>query len=96
MQAVDVLRRQADRIQARAIRRCGELLKQFDGRPDNAKQTEGDRHLISRSQAATQAGLSEHQTKQAVRVANVPAAKFERQIETEANTGSTTLRLSTH
>lgn len=28
----DTLRKQADRIQARAVRRCGELLKQFDGK----------------------------------------------------------------
>ncbi len=51
---------------------CGELLKQFDGRPDNGRQMEGDRRLVTRTEAATQAGLSEHQTKQAVRVANVP------------------------
>jgi len=30
-QADDNLRQMADRIQARAVRHCGELLKQFDG-----------------------------------------------------------------
>jgi hypothetical protein len=29
----------ADRIQSRAIRRCGESLKQFDWRPQNAAKT---------------------------------------------------------
>lgn len=70
----DTLRRQADRIQARAIRRCGELLKQFDGRPANAeKQSDGADTLISQRQAADEAGLSKHQQVTAVRVANVPA-----------------------
>lgn len=31
----DSLRQMADRIQARAVRRCGELLKQFDGKGNN-------------------------------------------------------------
>jgi hypothetical protein len=56
---------------ARAVRRMGELLKQFDGRPDNAvKQKEGTL-LLTQEQAAKNAGISEHQRKQAVRVANV-------------------------
>jgi hypothetical protein len=32
----------------------------------------------TRTQAATEAGLSEHQRKTALRVANVPAEEFER------------------
>lgn len=64
----------ADRIQARAIRRCGELLKQFDGRQENAKQKGGgDRLFPTRSEAAADAGMSQRQVKTAVRVANVPA-----------------------
>ena len=35
----------------------------------------------SRENAASQAGLSQHQAKQAIRVANVPAEEFERQVE---------------
>ena len=81
----DTLRKLADRIQARAVRRCGELLKQFDARPQNAaKQSEGDRTLISRQQVATDAGMSRHQQVTAVRVANVPLATFEEAVEAEA------------
>ncbi len=77
----DTLRQMADKIQARAVRRMGELLKQFDGRPDNAmKQKEGTL-LLTQAQAAENAGISEHQRKQAVRVANVPADKFEAAVE---------------
>lgn len=79
------LRRMADRIQARAVRRAGELLRQIDGRPGNAKkQKEGDLPLISQKQAATDAGLSEYQRKTAVRVANVPESDFEQQVESDA------------
>jgi hypothetical protein len=75
----------AQRIQGRAVRRCGELLKAYDGRPDNAeRQKEGDHRLPpTRSDAAREAGLSEHQAKTAVRVANIPAQAFERAVESE-------------
>ncbi|MEQ9586805.1 MAG: hypothetical protein RJS97_02445 [Parvibaculaceae bacterium] len=36
-----VLRRKTDRIPARAIRRCGELLKQFDGRGGDRSKSDG-------------------------------------------------------
>lgn len=81
----DTLRRHADRIQARAIRRCGELLKQFDGR--GGDQSESKPALTSaptQRQAAAQAGLSLHQQRTAVRVANVPAETFERAVESPA------------
>jgi len=75
----DSLRKMADRIQARAIRRAGELLKQIEpkhtGRPP--ENGEGDRPNLTRKQAATDAGLSDHQRKQALHVANIlstPAA----------------------
>lgn len=71
------LRLLADRIQARAVRRCGELLKQFDGRGNN-QHTEGkEGTLLTQRTAADAAGISEHQRKTAVRVANVPEAAFE-------------------
>jgi hypothetical protein len=76
----DSLRQLANRIQARAVRRMGELLKQFDARGDHMKK--GDAPL-SRTDAATRAGISPDQRKQAVRVANVPAAEFEAAIENE-------------
>lgn len=81
----DTLRRHADRIQARAIRRCGELLKQFDGRGGDRTEKEGG-HLSAptRKEAAQSAGLSEYQAKSAVRVANVPSETFESEVESSA------------
>lgn len=79
------LRKLAERIQARAIRRCGELLKLIDrpehgGRP--AKNPDGT-DTVSRSQAARDAGLSERQKVTALRVASVPEESFEPQVESE-------------
>jgi hypothetical protein len=65
----------ATRIQARAIRRCGELLKEFEP-AKNQYDAQADGGL-SRTQAAEEAGLSERQQKTAVRVANVPKEEFE-------------------
>lgn len=78
------LRKLADRIQARAISRMGELLKTFQtgpkgGRPANG----GDAPTVSQRQAAANAGLSKDQEVQAVRVANVPREVFERLVESD-------------
>lgn len=70
----------ADRIQARAVRRMGELLKEFDGRRNN-QHLAGTRQ--TREAIAHEAGVSEHQRKQAIRVANVPAAQFEQAVEAQ-------------
>jgi hypothetical protein len=75
----DTLRKLADRIQARAVRRCGELLKQYDGSTRN-KGTDGTVQT-SRYGAARDAGLSERQTRTAVNVANVPDDDFEQAVE---------------
>jgi hypothetical protein len=78
----DELRRTADRIQARAIHRAGELLKEIPpggGRP--SKTQEGALPSLTRSQAAEDAGLSEHQRKTALRVANIPLDEFVRAVE---------------
>jgi hypothetical protein len=87
------LRQMADRIQARAIRRCGELLKQIEpdkgGRPSETQ--EGALPRLTRTTVATEAGLSEHQRKTALRVASVPADVFEREVESEAPPTVTTL-----
>jgi hypothetical protein len=76
----DSLRVMADRIQARAVRRMGELLKQFDGRGDHMKK-DGTVLSLTQKQIAEEAGVSERQRKTAVAVANVPAEKFEAAIE---------------
>jgi hypothetical protein len=74
--------RMAVRIQGRAIRRCGELLKQTEakhtGRPSKNGAGAGPN---SRKACAQRAGLSTRQMKTAVRVASVPVEDFETQIE---------------
>ena len=78
----------ADRIQARAIRRCGELLKQIEPQKFNGNQyvvkDGGDPDQpITRKSAAEQAGLSERQRKTALRVANVPEQDFNQSVESD-------------
>lgn len=73
----DELQKFALRIQARAIRRCGELLKQIEPAP-GARSDLG--RVPTRGSAANGAGLSEHQRKTALRVAAIPASDFERQV----------------
>lgn len=72
-----------DRIRARAIRRCGELLKTFKsngGRPQ--KTADGSvQSFFSQKAAARDAGLSERREKTAVLVANIPESDFETAIE---------------
>lgn len=76
----------ATRIRARAVRRCGELLKQIE--KANGKHWKSKKGSVppftSREQAAGNAGLTEDQTKVAIRVANVPEQIFEDQVESEA------------
>lgn len=83
----ETLERTATRIRARAIRRCGELLKQVDGRGGDRTKTDGTdssaRMSISQRALAAQAGLSERQQVTAVRVANVSQETFERAVEGE-------------
>jgi len=77
-----------DRIQARAIRRCGELLREIPkqlGGGDNRPTTRRDAppSASPRQQAARSAGLSRDQAKQAIRVANIPAHDFEEAVEAD-------------
>jgi hypothetical protein len=71
----------AIRIQARATRRCGELLKQVPPATGAHLSKKGDTPPLSRKQAATDAGLSDDQRKTALRVASVPKDDFELQVE---------------
>lgn len=80
----DSLRRMCDRIQARAIRRCGDLLAAIEpARGANQNIQEGARPNVTRETVATEAGLSEHQRKTALRVSNIPADEFEAAVESE-------------
>lgn len=68
----------AKRIQARAIRRIGELLKQtpaFAGRPPAT--------AITRSSVARTAGLTKIQKDTALAVASIPHDEFERVVESD-------------
>jgi hypothetical protein len=75
------LKAMAQRIRARAIRRAGELLRQIEPQPGTRSDLGRAPTQGSRAQAASNAGFSPHQARQALRVAAVPAADFERQIE---------------
>ena len=69
------LRKMADRIQARAIQRCGQLLKEIETNSKaNLKQYRGaDADTsVTRKQAASDAGMSKDQAVTAIRVANIP------------------------
>lgn len=81
----DTLRIMADRIQARAVRRCGELLKQIDARGGDQSKKDATGHFApSRYGAGHDAGMSDRQIKTAVRVANVPEPTFEAAVESPA------------
>ncbi len=75
------------RIQSRAVRRCGELLREFDARggdrKSEIKSVGTDTFDMSQREAAEQAGLSKRQQVTAVRVANVPDEVFEEAVESD-------------
>lgn len=81
----DELMKRSTRIRDRAIRRAGELLKQIEpnkgGRPSETGAAADT--SFSRKRTAEQAGMSKRQQVTAIRVANVPATEFERQVESE-------------
>ncbi len=81
----DGLRKMATRIQARAIRRCGELLREFDakGKRTDLELSGGAPTKLSQREAAEGAGLSKDQQVAAVRVANVNGEVFEAAVEGE-------------
>ncbi len=72
----------AMRIRARAIRRCGELLREVEkATGEHLKRDGGD--PLSRKKAADEAGLSERQRKDAIRIAGINGDSFESQVESE-------------
>ena len=75
----------ATRIQNRATQRCGELLQQIEpaqGAHQNIRDGD-DLKVLTRTDAAAAAGLSERQRKTALRVANVPEDLFEELVESD-------------
>jgi hypothetical protein len=73
----------AMRIRARAVRRCGELLKEIEKAQPGPKEFKGGGppQLSPRKEAAKEAGLSPDQAKTAIRVANVPNEIFVEQVD---------------
>lgn len=81
----ETMRKLADRIQARAIRRCSELLKKIPTRHGaNQNISDGaDIKVLTRKDAATRAGLSERQRVTAMRVGMIPRKDFEELVESD-------------
>jgi hypothetical protein len=78
----ETLFRFAKRIQGRAVRRAGELLKEINGKGNN-QHSGGTPTKLTQREAAEQAGLFKDQQVTAVRVANVPAEQFEKAVESD-------------
>jgi hypothetical protein len=81
----ETLLKTAVRIKARAIKRCGELLQQFQVGPQGGRprKNAGGASPVSQAEAGRQAGMSPDQIKDSVRVANVPDDDFERLVESD-------------
>ena len=72
-------------IRARAVKRCGQLLKEIE-RPDQGgrpKKNGVGARPVSRVQATDAAGISEHQRKTALRVASIPDGEFETLLDSD-------------
>ena len=81
----ETLLKMAARIKARATRRAGELLSQIEASGTRTDLTSSGQpsQVITRTDAAREAGMSPHQQKQAVRIAAIPEPEFERQVESQ-------------
>jgi hypothetical protein len=75
----------AKKIRAHAMKRCGELLREFDGRGDHWKsKRDGDDHFtLTQKTAGENAHMSERQIKESVQIANVPDDLFEELVESD-------------
>ena len=82
----DELYRMARRIQGRAVRRAGELLKAFQTGAKGGRPTKngGGAPTVSQRAAANAAGMSKRQEVTAVRIANLPEGDFEAAVESDA------------
>lgn len=76
------LRTMADRIQARALDRCGELLRKIPKAPGPKINAPGYINL-SRENVARAAGLSDHQRNTALRINAIPRDQFEMLVESD-------------
>lgn len=81
----DQLLAMSNRIKARAVLRMGELFNEIEPKDKGGdrKSLEGRVSSDSRAQAASAAGISQDQRKQAQRIANLPRDEVEALIESE-------------
>jgi hypothetical protein len=79
----------ARRIRARAVRRIGELLLEYDGRGRPKKN--GTPPSFSRAEAAEAAAITPHKASVAVRLASIPRQHFEGLVEKNPAPGTTSL-----
>lgn len=82
----------ARRIRARAVRRVGELLREYDGRGRRKTETPPDICIRSRAEAAEAAGISPHKANVAARVASIPRERFEEIVEASPAPGTIFLK----
>jgi hypothetical protein len=89
----DELENHARRIRARAVRRMGELLLNYDARGGDRSKNATPPIFAppSRAQAAAAAGVSKHESIQATRIASLPSERFEAAIEARKVPGSVKL-----
>jgi len=80
----ETLLKHAMRIKARAVERCGELLKDIPEASGKRTDIEPSAAADTRFGAAKDAGLSRRQAITAIRVANIPREEFERLVESDA------------
>jgi hypothetical protein len=79
----DELRKMADRIQARALRRADELLQKIPEARGGDQSKNAGTVIFGRTKAAQDAGLSERQRVTAHRIGNIPEPEFENAIESD-------------
>jgi hypothetical protein len=87
----DSLRVMAVRIQARALRRAGELLKQIPPAPGARTDLQPHDGTVTRLKAAASAGLSDRQRVTALRVASIPEPDFDQAVESPCPPSATAL-----
>lgn len=89
----DELGKLAKRVVARATRRLGELLAEYDARGRDRSKTDAS-GTFAREDAAREAGLTKRQARMAAEVARIPSADFDKAVESDAPPSVTTLAAS--
>jgi hypothetical protein len=87
------LEKLAKKIRAQAMKRCGELLNEFDaqGQRNDLELMSGSEHKLSKYKVGENAGMSNRQIKDSVWIANVPDELFNSLVESDTPPTITTL-----